>query len=310
MSETINQKLCRLLLSCHKKSSRLAMIGELGRYPLLVRSLVQTIKYKWSIMRRSNDNSLVSEAVSEMSRCNGENWLSRINQVEKLLNITVSNNHVSLECIGKNVKQRIRSCFDLFWKDAISCDKLDENGANRNKLQFYSSLKNSFTREPYIDCAASRNQRSWISRLRSSSSRLGIEVGRYKNIPRSSRTCTYCLSGEIDDERHFLMSCPIFAMKRACFYGKLSSISPFFRNLSDDQKLKFILCPTSEIATKVVNKFIRIMFNARDNIDDGINLADICYPTYTPPFTMFDYEHFSDTDEGEASFSSLSSDNL
>ena len=75
MSETINQKLCRLLLSCHKKSSRLAMIGELGRYPLLVRSLVQTIKYKWSIMRRSNDNSLVSEAVSEMFSCNGENWL-------------------------------------------------------------------------------------------------------------------------------------------------------------------------------------------------------------------------------------------
>ena len=52
------------------------------------------------------------------------------------------------------------------------------------------------------------------------------------------------------------------------------------------------------------------MFNARDNIDNGINLADNCYPTYTPPFTMFDYEHFSDTDEGEASFSSLSSDNL
>ena len=70
MPETINQKLCRLLLSCHKKSSRLAMIGELGQYPL-----VQTIKYKWSIMRRTNDNSLVSEAVSEMFSCNGENWL-------------------------------------------------------------------------------------------------------------------------------------------------------------------------------------------------------------------------------------------
>ena len=38
LPETINQKVCRLLLSCHKKSSRLAMLGELGRYPLLIKS--------------------------------------------------------------------------------------------------------------------------------------------------------------------------------------------------------------------------------------------------------------------------------
>ena len=83
--ETINQKLCRLLLSCHKKSSRLAMLGELGRYPLMIKSLVQTIKYKWSIMNRSNDGSLVSEAVSEMSfSVESDSWLSCINQVEKL----------------------------------------------------------------------------------------------------------------------------------------------------------------------------------------------------------------------------------
>ena len=272
MPETINQKLCRLLLSCHKKSSRLAMLGELGRYPLLIKSLVQIIKYKWSLMRRTNDGSLVSEAVLEMSGSNYDNWLSRINKVEDLLKISIKNIHLSADCVGKTVKQRIRSAFDLFWKDEVSKDKLDENGINHNKLQFYSNLKNSFTREPYIDCALSRNQRSWISRLRSSSSRLGIELGRYKHIPRSSRTCLYCLSGEIDDERHLLMSCPIFAVKRACFFGKLSSISPQFNTLSEDQKIKFILCPTSEIITKVVNKYIRIIFNARDNIDVSTNL--------------------------------------
>ena len=116
------------------------------------------------------------------------------------------------------------------------------------------------------------------------------------------------MSGEIDDERHLLMSCPIFAVKRACFFGKLSSISPQFNTLSEDQKIKFILCPTSEIITKVVNKYIRIIFNARDNIDKGIDISANCYPTYTPPFTGYDFEHFSDTDEGEASFCSSSSD--
>ena len=155
MPETINQKLCRLLVSCHKKSSRLAMLGELGRYPLLIKSLVQIIKYKWSLMRRTNDGSLVSEAVLEMSGGNYDNWLSRINKMEDLLKISIKNIHLSADCVGKTVKQRIRSAFDLFWKGEVSKDKLDENSINHNKLQFYSNLKKSFTREPYIDCALS-----------------------------------------------------------------------------------------------------------------------------------------------------------
>ena len=38
--ETVNQCFCRLILSLHKKTSRLAVLGELGRYPMLINSLV------------------------------------------------------------------------------------------------------------------------------------------------------------------------------------------------------------------------------------------------------------------------------
>jgi hypothetical protein len=138
----------------------------------------------------------------------------------------------------------------------------------------------------------------------------GIELGRYRNIPIESGTCNYCSSGEIDDERHILLFCPLFTLKRACFFGKMSSVSPYFINLSDEEKLKYILCPTSEIICKVVNKFLRIMFNARDNINEGIDIDKTCYPTYNPPFTFLDctdFDQFSDCDEGEASFSSSGS---
>ena len=52
------------------------------------------------------------------------------------------------------------------------------------------------------------------------------------------------------------------------------------------------------------------MFNARDQIDQGIDLNTICYPTYSPPFAFVnstDFDQFSKCDEGEASFSSFSS---
>ena len=84
---------------------------------------------------------------------------------------------------------------------------------------------------------------------------------------------------------------------------------PNFQFLSEEDKFRVILCPTSELSTKVVNKYIRIMFNARDNIDDGVDITQSCYPTYTPPFTLIDntFDQFSDIDEGEASYSSTGS---
>ena len=285
------------------------MLSEFRRYPLLIKSLVQTVKYKWSLLNINRRcNTLVSEALSEMDNLGSDNWLYCVQQVEKLFNLSIHPRFKTADSVGKYVKQKLQSQFDLYWKNEISCKKLDENGVDHNKLRFYSTLKSSFTREPYIDNAISRNQRCWISRLRSSSSRLGIELGRYKNIPVESRICEYCSTGEIDDERHILFFCPLFDLKRACFFGKMSSIFPSFLDLSSEEKLKFILCPTSEIICKLVNKFLRIMFNARDNIDEGIEKS--CYPTYTPPFTFLNctsFDQFSDCDEGDRSFSSSDS---
>ena len=107
-----------------------------------------------------------------------------------------------------------------------------------------------------------------------------------------------------------LLYCPIFSIKRACFFGKIGSVLPYFSGLSDEQKLRVILCPTSGDITKVVNKFIRIIFNARDKIDEGIDINKTCYPTYTPPFTFLtsaDFDSFSDIDEWEDSYSSCAS---
>ena len=62
--ETLNQQFCRLLLSVQKKTSRLAVLGELGHYPLLVTSFVQTLNYKWAF-NLQDCNSLVCDAVMD-----------------------------------------------------------------------------------------------------------------------------------------------------------------------------------------------------------------------------------------------------
>ena len=103
-------------------------------------------------------NNLVLQAVSEMQNLGIDNWLHRVNQVEKMFNICIHPKLKTADSVGKYVKQKLQSQFDVFWKKEISCGKFDINGKNHNKLRFYSTLKTSFTREPYVDLAISRNQ--------------------------------------------------------------------------------------------------------------------------------------------------------
>ena len=179
---------------------------------------------------------------------------------------------------GTVIKKRVCSTFERFWIDEINKVKI-VNGSNSNKLRFYSTLKGSFSREPYIDLVQSRNQRSFLSRLRCSAHNLEIEKLRYSRppVPATSRICKFCTSCKVGDERHFLLECDTFSVKRACFMGKMSSIIEHFSSMSNEEKLKRILCPNSTAALKVVNKFIRIMFIARDKLSEGLTLNE--YPT-------------------------------
>ena len=244
--------------------------------------------------------------MSNLSDTGHDCWLSRVRQLEKMFNIPKQNMYAKKEAAGNIFKKRIHSIFDRFWLDEVTNEKLVD-GVNKNKLRFYSTFKASFSREPYFDLVNSRNQRSFLTRIRCSAHRLEIEKLRYVKpvIPAASRICGFCHSGEVGDERHFLMNCETFNVKRACFMGKMASIIPNFYQLSSDDKLKTILCPRSTAAAKVINKFIRIMFLARDNISEGIESNSYqTMPVNICPFEG-DYENFSDCDEWEENLSEL-----
>ena len=226
--ETLNQQFCRLILSVHKKTSRLCVLGELGHYPLLMSSFIQTLKYKWSISLQDS-NTLIRDALSEMesfSDLGHDCWLTRVRKMEQLFNIHNFHRYHKRELVDKSIKKRVRSLFDRFWLDEVNCVKTDINGINHNKLRFYSTLKSSFSREPYLDLAQSRSQRSFLTRLRCSAHHLEIEKMRYTSPPTpiDMRLCQFCCSGQIGDEEHFLLNCSVFNIKRACFIGKMSSI--------------------------------------------------------------------------------------
>ena len=73
---------------------------------------------------------------------------------------------------------------------------------------------------------------------------------------------------------------------------------PNFEDLSREDKVKTLLCPATNIAAKSINKFIGLMFKAREKIDEG---ADPAHLTFPPQVFLQDSDE-SDTDsdvEGE-----------
>ena len=272
--EILNQKVCRMLLGVHRKAARYAVLGELGRFPLLFRALSHTLKYEWHVSNKTPLSSLVSQALTEMRAMSDSNvdcWYNRVAKLKTLFNVPMFNNGTNPDLVGKRVQKLIESKFSIFWKREINRVKLvPGSNSDHNKLRFYNTLKSSFTIEPYLTLVENRNQRSWLSRIRISAHRLRIEIGRYTQpvTPVSERLCLYCSSDSIDNEVH-LLACPTFHTKINCLYGKMSAVDSDFHNLPIEQKIVSLLCPAKTKPAKLFNKFIGIIFSARNRIDKG-----------------------------------------
>ena len=273
--EILNQKVCRMLLSVHKRCSRLAVLGELGRYPVFLPALKHCLKYQYQI-DRSDSNSLINYTVCDMkNNPQIDSWYTRVDKIKQLLNIRRL--HCKPAKVGLILDKIIKSKFDRFYLDEINQIKLGSDGNDHNKLRLYKTLKGSFSQEPYITNISNRNQRAWLSRYRTSAHNLRVEQGRYTSpvTPLSDRTCVYCDSGMCDTEQHFILFCDTFKLKRQCFFGRLSVIYPEFMSLTNEQKLIAILCPSTTDMAKCVSKFLGIMTQTRKEIDMGLNPNDI-----------------------------------
>ena len=271
-SEILNQKLCRLLLSVHKKSSRLAVLGELGRYPMLIPALKHCLNYEFHLSR-CDRGSIVSMAVREMrARPDLDTWYRRVKQIKELLGIKILRG--SKESVSKFIDKRIKSCFDRFWLDEINQEKIDINGNDRNKLRFYKQIKGSFGLEPYIQNVHNRSQRTWLAIFRVCAvANLRVESGRYTRpvTPLENRTCQYGCNDMLDDKNHAILVCGVLTIKRNCFLGKMSSLLPDFENMSAQNKLLTILCPKNYEIAVCVSKYLGIISNTRKKLDMGLS---------------------------------------
>ena len=277
--ETINQSCSRIILSVHRKTSRLAVMGELGRYPLAVKAISQCLNYRQCLASKPAD-SLIGQAMGEMASLANQGkdcWLTRVNRMEELLQLpTITYSKYS----GKTFTKLVKSCFDRYWLDQIKMSRVGIDGQPHNKLLTYSTFKCCFKVEPYVSLIRNRNQRCHLTRLRVSAHRLGCEVGRYTRppVPRDKRYCVYCppQPGQaglpvrpLDTKCHCLTQCVVGQDDRPDLYTVISSNYSNFINLDNNSKFKMLVCPTNAAQCKAVNRFLDMQFKTRSKIDTG-----------------------------------------
>ena len=98
----------------------------------------------------------------------------------------------------------------------------------------------------------------------------------------------------VDTEKHMLLQCCPTVLKRRCFLARLACLVPSLATLDQDQLAQVILCPATAQTAKLTNKYIKILCDARQMMDEGV-----------PP-DQLGYRH-SFEDDDISSFASLAS---
>ena len=75
---------------------------------------------------------------------------------------------------------------------------------------------------------------------------LELEKGRHSGVGRDSRICKICFTKNIENEDHFVFTCPPLSITRKPYVDEISKINENFSQLSPNNKLRF-LCFNDEL---------------------------------------------------------------
>ena len=116
--------------------------------------------------------------------------------------------------------------------------------------------------EPYTKLS-DKESRRWLAKFRCSDHSLRIETGRRQGLKPEERICLMCDNMTVEDEFHFLISCPKYDQLRLKLFKYISEKVPNFDNLPQRHKFTYILsCENMNIIRRLVS-FLKDAFASR-----------------------------------------------
>ena len=263
--EKINISFCKWLLGVNKNATNLAVLGELGRYPLFVDAILKTLNYWLSLQARRNTKSLINDCLKVSETLHERGTKSWITGIHNILSIFDENytGHLPSKINISNIKSNIKDEFKKFWKKQIT-SLHGKNGGN--KLRTYSKFKGQFSQESYVT-QIPFSRRANYTKFRISAHTLAIETGRHTRpvTPVENRLCRNCELQETEDEFHALLRCTLYKDKRKEAFDAIDILCHNFNILSEEDKLIYLFNSEDNILDICVEFINHIMNNRRSS---------------------------------------------
>ena len=153
------------------------------------------------------------------------NWVTKVNDLARQFNINL--NATDINEFKTTCKIIIQNEFIKQWTSDL------RDTAVNPKLCMYRTIKYDFGREPYIDLVNDTRYRIAITKIRTSSHSL-----------------------EIEDEKHFVLSCKKNEIERLELFQKISGGNEDFMNLTSDEKYYHMFTNSDPYILSWLGKFL------------------------------------------------------
>ena len=201
--EKIHLKFCKRILNMRLTMPNYMVFSELGRYPLEIRVKLRMVSFSfWTKLIQSENklSSILYRLILQIHQSGNHvfKWISFVMSIFDNTGLSYIffanqlNNNIHL--LKSILKERLNDHFIQQWFTDVE---------NSSRGEFYLIFEFGF--EKYLSKLSVKNRIN-LSKFRCSNVKFPIETGRWQNIARNDRMCTFCREN-IGDEFHYLFIC-------------------------------------------------------------------------------------------------------
>jgi hypothetical protein len=173
----------------------------------LVKAIYNHSKLEYTIRNKTNWTTTIHSLVCFQKYELTQLWV----QEEAIHDHDIPQENVTIDAVRRywlqKIYDKVHNIEEREWK--VELEK-------KPKLRTYKTVKSKLELEPYLLTEKNRRGRNIMTALRTGSSRLRIETGRWKKPKEAEkdRICLACMSGRVEDEKHFLLFCSAYEQLR------------------------------------------------------------------------------------------------
>lgn len=265
--EQVHIKFCKQSLNVPWYTENIACRAELGRYPLSIDIKASICSY-WQRLKHSTNNVLLREAFQYATKNTPFFNIQQNEEINKKCKVKEPVTQQHIKNARLVIKKTLRDQYLQNWLETQN-----RSPTNSREKFTHREIKNNYQFENYLTLITKPAHRISLTRLRLGCHALRIQTGKYENrgalIPVEERTCLVCKEDCIEHEQHFLMYCRGYTTLRRELHSHISNVDTHYNSLSDNEKTRYLLRAENTITSKIIGKYIHLMFKKRKEILDS-----------------------------------------